>query len=220
MRTSLFCGAALMFCFILCQMPVAVSGQFVAPSPSPYPPLPNPGSLPVGLKFCPAPGADNREFNSSYYAVDARTGQMTRYMDGVPREEPFGPIDGREEVLFVAPPISVENRYVPYPGAAPQMPPPEFRQPPAQQQQAMRQPGEQPRRRPAAARPAPVARSRQPMPQQPVQQRQQAQQRERSALHAYAAPAQDPRAVRNTPPPQTRQQREDGRLPWWKKVLH
>ncbi|MDR1744796.1 MAG: hypothetical protein LBS30_03470, partial [Planctomycetota bacterium] len=49
------------------------------------------------------------------------------------RDEPFGPVDTGEQVLYVSPPISVENRYVPYPGAAPQMPPPAFRAPgPAQ----------------------------------------------------------------------------------------
>lgn len=96
--------------------------------------------LPVGFKYCPAPGADNRDFNSSYYATDARTGQTTRYVDGAPRAEPYGPVDTEEKVLWVSPPISVENRYVPYPGAAPQEPPPAFREGHARNLHAAAQP--------------------------------------------------------------------------------
>lgn len=116
-RRSVFGAASAAFLFAACFGIAAFAGE-----------LPNVSSLPTGFRYCPAPGADNRDFNGSYYAVDARTGEMTRYMDGAPREEPFGPVDTEEKVLFVAPPISVENRYVPYPGAAPQEPPPEFRE--------------------------------------------------------------------------------------------
>lgn len=108
------------------------------------PPPPNVSRLPVGFKYCPAPGADNRDFNSSYYAVDARTGEMSRYVDGAPRAEPYGPVDSEEKVLWVSPPISVENRYVPYPGAAPQEPPPEFRDGHARNLHAAARPGRRP----------------------------------------------------------------------------
>lgn len=87
--------------------------------------LPDISSLPVGFKFCPAPGADNSDFNCSYYAIDAQTGVMSRYVDGQPKED-LGYVDTEEKVLFVAPQVDVENRYVPYPGAAPQQPPAAF----------------------------------------------------------------------------------------------
>lgn len=87
--------------------------------------LPNVASLPVGFRYCPAPGADNSDFNSSYYAIDAKTGQMSRYVDGQPRQD-LEPVDTEEKLLFVAPTVNVENRYVPYPGAAPQQAPAEF----------------------------------------------------------------------------------------------
>ncbi len=125
MRTRYLLAVSALLLAVLCPASRASAGQMPA-----LPPPPNLSALPPGLKFCPAPGADNREFNSSYYAVDARTGEMTRYMDGVPRAEPFGPVDAEEQVLYVSPPISVENRYVPYPGAAPQEPPAAFRRAP------------------------------------------------------------------------------------------
>lgn len=87
--------------------------------------LPDISALPNGFRYCPAPGANNTEFNSSYFAIDAQTGQMSRYVDGQPRQE-LEPVDTEEKILFVAPTINVENRYVPYPGAAPQQAPREF----------------------------------------------------------------------------------------------
>lgn len=108
-------GIAVVFIFSL-SFPVTNAGE------QPFPDL---SSLPVGFKFCPAPGADNTDFNCSYYAIDAQTGQLSRYVDGQPRQD-LGPVDTEEKLLFVAPPVNVENRYVPYPGAAPQQPPAEF----------------------------------------------------------------------------------------------
>lgn len=63
-----------------------------------------------------------------YFAVDAKTGQMIKVhgMDGE-LDGWQGP-EEREQVLFVAPSVSMENRYVPYPGAAPQEPPQMFAQ--------------------------------------------------------------------------------------------
>ncbi len=129
MRNICSSAIAAAFLVVLLHSAPVAAGQMRMPDAPP--PMPNLSAFPPGLKFCPAPGADNSEFNSSYYAVDARTGEMTRYMDGAPRNEPFGPVDAEEQVLYVSPPISVENRYVPYPGAAPQEPPPAFRRAPA-----------------------------------------------------------------------------------------
>lgn len=83
-----------------------------------------------GVKYCPAPGADNSEFLHSYWAVDAKTGEMTKVTATDHPSTPAGydTNQQQEEVLFVAPNVSVENRYVPYPGAAAQEPPPAFRQ--------------------------------------------------------------------------------------------
>lgn len=107
-------------------------------------------SLPAGTRYCPAPWADNSEFMSSYFSVDARTGQMTRHdaNSGPVGMTPEPPAE--EEVLFVSPPISVENIYVPPPGG-PAVPPRTratgvFRQPQPPRQARMRPP-------PAAARP-------------------------------------------------------------------
>lgn len=87
--------------------------------------FPDLSSLPNGFRYCPAPGADNSEFNCSYYAIDAQTGQLSRYTDGQPRQD-LGPVDMEEKILFVAPQVDVENKYVPVPGGMPQQPPAEF----------------------------------------------------------------------------------------------
>ncbi len=126
-------------------------------------------SLPSGARFCPAPWADNSEFMSSYFSIDARTGQMTRHDPG---SGPVGvtpePI-AREEVLFVSPPISVENVYVPPPGG-PAVPPrtgatgtvqPSRRPQPPQAYQPAPQPYRQPQR------PVPVQPQRPVAPQPP-----------------------------------------------------
>lgn len=89
---------------------------------------PDLSSLPAGFRYCPAPWADNSEFNSSYFAVDARTGVMSRYVDGAPREELNAPVDETERVLYVSPPINVENRYVPPQHLANNPPYPGFQQ--------------------------------------------------------------------------------------------
>ncbi len=127
-------------------------------------------SMPAGTRFCPAPGADNSEFMSSYFSIDARTGRMTRHD---PNSGPVGMTPepaAKEEVLFVSPPISVENVYVPPPGG-PRVPPQTratgvILQPPAQrpqayhpqpQQQAARpQAYPQPPQRPVYAQPRPA----------------------------------------------------------------
>lgn len=69
--------------------------------------------LDAGVKFCPAPWADNTIFLDTHFGVDAKTGEITKYTGTVhPDEELNGPGQG-EQVLFVAPPISVENKFVP-----------------------------------------------------------------------------------------------------------
>lgn len=104
-KTVLACAVVAFAC-----VPAAFAGQ-----PANVP-------LPAGARFCPAPGADNSEFMGSYFSIDAQTGQMTRHDPG---SAPIGVTPeptAREEVLFVAPPISVENVYVPPPGG-PALPP-------------------------------------------------------------------------------------------------
>jgi hypothetical protein len=130
-------------------------------------------TLPDGARYCPAPWADNSEFMSSYFSVDARTGQMTRH------DANSGPVgmtpepEAKEEVLFVSPPISVENIYVPPPGG-PALPPQTratgvFRQP-RQQQRAYPRPQQQYRQapNPVALQPYPQAQ----YPQYPRQRQQ------------------------------------------------
>ncbi len=82
----------------------------------------NINALPAGARFCPAPGANNAEFMSSYFSIDAQTGVMTRHDAG---SGPVGMMPepvAEEQVLFVSPPISVESVYVP-PAGGPALPP-------------------------------------------------------------------------------------------------
>ena len=73
---------------------------------------------PPGAKFCPAPGADNTVYLDTHFGVDAKTGQMTAYKGTAHPDEALNPnLTTEEQVLFTSPPISVENRYVPYPGS-------------------------------------------------------------------------------------------------------
>ncbi len=84
----------------------------------------DPNYCPPGAKFCPAPGADNNVFLDTYFGVDAQTGQVTRYDSQTHPTDAMGNVPAQERVLYVAPPVmSVENRFVPYPGAAPTTPP-------------------------------------------------------------------------------------------------
>lgn len=89
---------------------------------------PDLNSLPAGTRYCPAPGADNGAFMTAHFGVDAKTGEVRKYTGTVhPDEVEYEP-SNEEVVLFVAPPISVENREVPWPtsmprpAAAPQQP--------------------------------------------------------------------------------------------------
>lgn len=154
--------------------------------------LPNVSQLPVGFRYCPAPGADNSDFNNSYYAIDARTGQMSRYVDGQPHQD-LEPVDTEEKVLFVAPPVNVENRYVPFPGGQAQQAPPEFANsmhgdnPEWQRQQAYHQQPMQPQQQPYYNQP----------PQQQYPQRE------------YAHRPEQPRDNRQA----------NNRQPWWRRVL-
>lgn len=131
-----------------------------------------------GVKYCPAPGADNSEFLHSYWAVDAKTGEMSKITATDHPTIPAGydTNQQQEEVLFVAPNISVENRYVPYPGASAQEPPPEFRQAsrpaPAPVMPAPAPVSSRPRRQAARPMPAPPAL---PQSRQPNQYREQYQ---------------------------------------------
>ena len=69
---------------------------------------------PPGAKFCPAPGADNTAFMSSYYGMDADTGEVTLYSGKANNIHADNTnLTTRESVILVAPNVSPENRYVP-----------------------------------------------------------------------------------------------------------
>lgn len=84
-------------------------------------------SLPAGTRYCPAPGADNTPFMTAHFGIDAETGKITKYEGTVhPDETPLPPEFSEEIVLYVSPPISVENIQVPYPGTSAPVPPPAY----------------------------------------------------------------------------------------------
>ncbi|MCC8180616.1 MAG: tetratricopeptide repeat protein, partial [Planctomycetes bacterium] len=73
----------------------------------------DPYYCPPGAKFCPAPGSDNVTFLDTHFGVDARTGQMTAYTGTQHPTEVRDRIQTNETVVYTAPQISVENRFVP-----------------------------------------------------------------------------------------------------------
>lgn len=74
------------------------------------------GGLEPGLKYCPAPWGDNAEFIDTHFGVDAKTGKVTKYTGTVHPDETGDFSSPGEQVLYVAPPVNVENRFVPPPG--------------------------------------------------------------------------------------------------------
>ncbi len=100
----------LALCAISLNMAGGHAGEIAAGPGSPY-------YCPPGAKFCPAPGTDNTVFLDTHFGMDAKTGQVTAYTGTVHPNDVTNPPMTGEQVLYVAPPISVENRYVPYPGA-------------------------------------------------------------------------------------------------------
>lgn len=106
---------------------VVVNAGERRPSSSPYP---------TGMRYCPAPWSDNSDFFDTHYGIDAKTGQMIAYKGNVHPDEINNPPGTGEKVLYVSPPISVENRYVP-PGSVQSLPSQPVAYP---QQQAVRQP--------------------------------------------------------------------------------
>ncbi|MCC8180925.1 MAG: hypothetical protein LIP23_08465 [Planctomycetes bacterium] len=66
-----------------------------------------------GMRYCPAPWCDNSEFLDTHFGIDAKTGQMTKYTGTVHPDEIYGTNGPGEQVLFVAPPVDVQNRFVP-----------------------------------------------------------------------------------------------------------
>lgn len=79
-------------------------------------------SLNYGMRYCPAPWCDNKEFIDTHFGIDAKTGKVTKYVGGDHPYQEDVTTDGQEVVLYTSPPISVENRYVP-PAASVAMPP-------------------------------------------------------------------------------------------------
>lgn len=160
-------------------------------------------SFQAGMRYCPAPWGDNREFLDSHYGVDAKTGELRKYTGTVHPDE-IGDLSQSEEVLlYVAPNISAESRYVPPEQAFGRGHVPVSRdsrqayatQPPAypQQRQAPRQP-----------------RTSRVQPQSSGQARQYQQRRQQQ----YVAQAPQSHAQR-----QPKQQKSGGKLPWWKALF-
>lgn len=81
----------------------------------------NPGDpyyCPPGAKFCPVPGRDNTVYLDTHFGMDAATGEIRAYRGTVHPDEVVNNLTVREETLYASPPISVENRQVPWPGGA------------------------------------------------------------------------------------------------------
>lgn len=68
---------------------------------------------PQGMRYCPAPWCDNSDFLDTHFGMDAKTGKVYAYKGSVHPDEIANPPGGGEVVLYSAPPISVENKYVP-----------------------------------------------------------------------------------------------------------
>ena len=153
-----------------------------------------------GVKYCPAPWCDNSEFIDTHFGVDAKTGAITKYTGTVHPDETGMASAAEPEVLYVSPPISVENRYVPPAGAAPQASSSGYRQP-----------------RTVAP---PVASSRTPS----ARQRDQSSQPSVASARTQPVPSR-PRSVGSAPAKakspvsKDSRQQHNGRLPWWKGIF-
>lgn len=100
----------------------------------------SPNAQDGGVRYCPAPWCDNSEFIDTHFGIDAKTGKVTKYTGTVHPDETGDLAGAGDQVLYVAPPLSVENRYVPHHGAAPQTPPPHLLLPPQQPEPCSLQP--------------------------------------------------------------------------------
>jgi tetratricopeptide (TPR) repeat protein len=78
-------------------------------------PAPAAAYCPPGAKYCPAPGADNSIYLDTHFGLDAQTNEIRAYRGTVHPDEIPNPRPAGETVLYAAPPLSVENRFVPNP---------------------------------------------------------------------------------------------------------
>lgn len=70
-------------------------------------------ALPAGAKYCPLPGSNNDQFMRSYFAMDAKTGQVSTVSSIENQPIDNSHLDSGEVVLMVVPSGSYENVFVP-----------------------------------------------------------------------------------------------------------
>ncbi len=68
---------------------------------------------PPGAKFCPLPGSNNQAFMQNYFAMDAKTGQVTTVSSIESQAVDNSHLDTGEVLLMVAPNGNYDNIYVP-----------------------------------------------------------------------------------------------------------
>ncbi len=182
---------------------VAISGQFVRAQEV----FMNPRS--PGVKYCPVPGRNNSEFIDTHFGIDAKTGQLTKYTGTVHPDETGMAESSGEQVLYVAPPVSVENRYVPPAGSTSRTPPETYGRPLAAAPAVSR------------SRPAPPAPSRTYSPQQTRSAQQQPARVQQSAPARSSNVAYDQPQAKQQPaiPPARQNGQVNGKRPWWKAIF-
>ncbi|MDR1611228.1 MAG: tetratricopeptide repeat protein [Planctomycetota bacterium] len=107
------------FLLLLALGPMVMNGADAA-APASAARAASPGDpyyCPPGAKFCPVPGRDNTLFLDTHFGMDAATGEIKAYQGTVHPDETADNLTLREETLYRSPPISVENRQVPWPDA-------------------------------------------------------------------------------------------------------
>ncbi|MCD8350029.1 MAG: tetratricopeptide repeat protein [Planctomycetaceae bacterium] len=158
---------------------------------------------PPGAKFCPLPGSNNQAFMQNYFAMDAKTGQVTTVSSIESQAVDNSHLDTGEVLLMVAPNGNYDNVYVPPSQVAGGVAAPVMQPSVSVPAQAM-QPA------PAMAMPMPQqwAPFYQPLP--PAR-----------PISAATAPASDTHSeVANQAVQRTRQPLQaDERVPWWKGGL-
>lgn len=198
-------------------------------------------SFQAGMRYCPAPWGDNREFLDTHYGVDAKTGEMKKYSGSVHPDEVGDSTQSKEVLLYVAPSINAESRYVPPEQAfgRSQAPAPASRAP-QQTYQAPRQPS-YPQNQQAYRQPqAPRVQAQPAYPQQqyhvnaqqnrqyavqapqawyPQQQQQIAPQQSQAVRSAPVMAPQQPSNQSASRDARQPKQQKSGKRPWWKAVF-
>lgn len=175
--------------------------------------------LKYGMRYCPAPWCDNKEFIDTHFGIDAKIGKVMKFVGNQPPVD-VGYVDGVEEVLYVSPPTPVGNPYItsgnvaaPQPWGSPSSavvtPPPRVQSVAAGRQS-----------RPVASMGRTSSYRQQPVPQQHPQAYAQLARAPRRADANFAArqPSSQSVAPQSFDRPATRGQKQPTRLPWWKAM--